>query len=163
MDYARFCVFDSHGKDGTMWIGFDLDGTLATKVGKWKGIQFIGEPIKGVVDEMKSLHKKGTQVKVFTARVADKERAPEAKKYIVEWCEKNLGFVPEITNIKDEVMLRCWDDRSIQVFPNKGVTYEDAFDKALAIIKDLTDGYRNCKGHTSAIEWLLDLQNSKPV
>lgn len=163
MDYCRNEVFDTHGKEGETWVGFDLDGTLALKVGKWKGIEHIGDVIKPVAEEMKRIRdKEGMKVKIFTARVADKERAPEAKKYIDEWATKNLGFAPEVTNIKDELMLRFFDDRCVQVFPNKGVTYEYALDMAMEIIRDLTDGYRNCKGNTFKIGWLVGLTSSKP-
>ena len=81
MDYARFGVFDSHGKDGVMWIGFDLDGTLAEKVGAWKGIEHIGKPIMPLIVKVKEAHANGKKVKIFTARVADKDDAEEAKKF----------------------------------------------------------------------------------
>ena len=157
MDYARFGVFDSHGKDGTMWIGFDLDGTLAENNG-WKGIEHIGEPVKGMVEELKKIHKEGKKIKIFTARVADKEDAEEAKKYIKAWCEENLGFVPEITHEKDALAYRFYDDRAIQVFPNAGVKVQTAFLDAMRIIAELTDGYRNCKGLLPQIERLVKLQ-----
>ena len=163
MYYSTNEVFDAHGKEGETWVGFDLDGTLAEKVGKWKGIEFIGKPIKPAVEELKRIHNSGMQVKIFTARVADKERAPEARKYIEKWCEEHLGFVPEITNVKDELMLRFFDDRGVQVFPNKGITYEEALKDAMDVIKDLTDNYRNCHGHLKEIERLIDLTTVKPA
>lgn len=55
------------------WIGFDLDGTLAMKVGAWKGISHIGEPIPSMVKLAKQLHREGQKVKIFTARVAPRE------------------------------------------------------------------------------------------
>lgn len=65
MDYARFGVFDSHGKDGTMWVGFDLDGTLAEYDG-WKGNAHIGKPLKTMVLIAKQYHGLGKKVKIFT-------------------------------------------------------------------------------------------------
>lgn len=48
-----------------------------------------------------------------------------AKQIIELWCEKHLGFVPEITHEKDHLMLELYDDRVKQVLPNKGVLMED--------------------------------------
>ena len=141
-----------------MWIGFDLDGTLAEKVGAWKGIAHIGKPIKGMVEEIKRIHADGKEIKIFTARVADKEDAEEAKKYIRAWCKENLGFVPEITHEKDALCYRFFDDRAVQVFPNTGVKVQTAFLDAMRIIAELTDGYRDCKGLLPRIEKLVELQ-----
>lgn len=43
-----------------------------------------------------------------------------AREYIAEWCEKNLGFIPEIVHEKDHLMLQLFDDRVVQVEPNTG-------------------------------------------
>ena len=160
MDYARFSVFDSHGKDGTMWIGFDLDGTVAEKVGAWKGIEHIGKPIKGMVEKAKKIHAGGKVVKVFTARVADKDDAEEAKKYIRAWCKEHLGFVPEITHEKDALAYRIYDDRAFQVIPNTGVTVQSVFFDAMKIISKLTDGFRNCQGLQAEIGRLVELRKT---
>lgn len=155
MNYA----FDSFGKEGEKWVGFDLDGTLA-KYDKWRGIDHIGEPIRPMILAAKNLRDSGKKVKIFTARVADKEDRTEAKNHIEKWSEKNLGFVPDITHEKDALMESCFDDRSKQVFPNTGITVMDAFKSAMDIIKELTDGYRHCKGHLAAIERLVSLQET---
>lgn len=149
-------VFDSFGKEGEKWTGFDLDGTLAEYNG-WKGVDHIGAPVVPMVLAIKQNHDAGKKVKIFTARVADKENAEEAKTHIGKWCEKNLGFVPEMTHEKDALMETCFDDRSKQVIPNTGIPVEEAFLDALDIIKDLTDGYRNCKGQHQMIERLVAL------
>lgn len=160
MDYARFRVFDSHGKDGVMWIGFDLDGTLAEKVGAWKGIEHIGKPIMPLIVKVKEAHANGTKVKIFTARVADKDDAEEAKKYIREWCKEYLGFVPEITHEKDALAHRIYDDRAFQVIPNTGITVQSVFFDAMKIISKLTDGFRNCQGLQAKIGRLVGLQKT---
>ena len=43
-----------------------------------------------------------------------------AREFIVDWCARNLGFVPEITHQKDYLMLNLFDDRVTQVEPNTG-------------------------------------------
>ena len=160
MDYSRFSVFDSHGKDGVMWIGFDLDGTLAEKVGAWKGIEHIGKPIMPLIVKVKEAHANGKKVKIFTARVADKDDAEEAKKHIREWCKEHLGFVPDITHEKDALAHRIYDDRAFQVIPNTGVTVQSVFFDAMNIISKLTDGFRNCQGLQAKIGRLIGLQKT---
>ena len=111
----------------------------------------------------KQYHAQGKKIKIFTARVADDEDRNEAKKYIEKWCKEHLGFVPEITCEKDALMETCFDDRSMQVFPNTGMPVMEAFTDAMDIIKDLTDNYRNCHGHLKEIERLIDLTTVKPA
>lgn len=161
MDYARNKVFDSLGKEGEKWVGFDLDGTLAEYNG-WKGKEHIGKPIKDMVLVAKQYHNQGKKVKIFTARVSDDADRAEAEKYIESWCKKNLGFVPEITYKKDALMETCFDDRCMQVFPNTGTPVMEAFNDALDIIQDITDGFRNCHGHLPQIERLIALSKIKP-
>lgn len=48
-----------------------------------------------------------------------------ASDYIREWCEKNLGFSPEIVHTKDHLMIALYDDRVKQVVQNVGITVED--------------------------------------
>ena len=114
---------DTHGEHGEKWTGFDLDGTLAEYNG-WEGIDHIGKPIKPMCDLMKKIREEGGKVKILTARVAprkDGSNAEDARRHIEKWCEKNLGFVPEITHEKDSLMEELYDDRAVQVIPNKGI------------------------------------------
>ena len=67
---------DTHGEQDEGWYGFDLDGTLA-KYDGWKGIGNIGEPIKPMVDLIKSMHDEGKVVKIMTARVSPRENPEE--------------------------------------------------------------------------------------
>lgn len=124
---------DTHGEDGKKWIGFDLDGTLAEYNG-WKGIEHIGKPVKRMCNLAKALRSDGEKVKIVTARVAPRQDgldSSKARKYIEQWCEQNLGFVPEITHEKDSLMEKLYDDRVVQVIPNTGVPIEDASRKIL--------------------------------
>ena len=55
-----------------------------------------------------------------------------AREFIIDWCLKNLGFLPEITHEKDHLMLELYDDRVKQVVPNEGVLVEDLATRAVA-------------------------------
>lgn len=48
-----------------------------------------------------------------------------AREFVIDWCLKNLGFLPEITHEKDHLMLELYDDRVKQVVPNEGWLVED--------------------------------------
>ena len=53
---------------------------------------------------------------------------------VEEWCEKHLGFVPEVTHKKDPLMLWLFDDRTVQVVPTQ---------KALDEGKTLKSSYKD--------------------
>ena len=40
---------------------------------------------------------------------------------IQDWTQKHIGERLEVTNQKDYSMVELWDDRAIQVIPNKGI------------------------------------------
>ena len=48
-----------------------------------------------------------------------------AREFVIDWCLKNLGFLPEITHEKDHLMLELYDDHVKQVVPNEGWLVED--------------------------------------
>ena len=50
-----------------------------------------------------------------------------AREFVIDWCLKNLGFLPEVTHEKDHLMLELYDDRVKQVVPNKGLLVEDLY------------------------------------
>lgn len=113
---------DTHGSNEEEWVGFDLDGTLA-KYDGWKGIDHIGEPVESVVLVAKLLHWLGKKIKILTARVAPRDGendSEKARKYVEEWCQKNLGFTPEVTYVKDASMVALFDDRAVSVEQNTG-------------------------------------------
>jgi len=103
------------------WIGVDLDGTLAEYHG-WKGIENIGPPIPAMVERVKTWVSEDKKVKIYTARVgtADMQERADVERYIRHWCQVHLGFILEITNIKDFGMYELWDDRAITVEINTG-------------------------------------------
>lgn len=85
-------------------IGVDLDGTLLTYNG-WVGPKVFGTPMKGAIEWVEKLLRKGIDVVVFTARtnLGDVKRALDM-----------YGFPPlKVTNTK--LMAFTWiiDDRAI--------------------------------------------------
>lgn len=126
---------DTHGSSEEEWIGFDLDGTLA-KYDGWKGIAHIGDPVPRMTLIARLLHHLGKKIKILTARVAPRtgrDDSEKAREYVQKWCEKNLGFSPEITYVKDASMVALFDDRAVAVEPNSGKVlggWPDALPKA---------------------------------
>ena len=112
-------------EDGCKWVGFDLDGTLA-KYDEWRGIEHIGEPIMEMVMRLKKYLDEGVEVRIFTARCAqptDRE-SQEAIRYIEAWCLKYIGVELEVTNVKDHLMIKLYDDRAVTVVENTGEVVE---------------------------------------
>lgn len=103
------------------WWGCDLDGTLAHYDG-WIHELHIGEPIQPMVDRVKRWLAEGREVRIFTARVAKIDGRDIAKiiAVIESWCETHIGVKLPVTNEKDFGMVQLWDDRCVQVVPNKG-------------------------------------------
>ena len=101
------------------WIGVDLDGTLAKDNG-WNNGE-IGEPVPLMVKRVKSWITEGVIVKIFTARVSIEEDRDLVVEKIQDWTQKHIGERLEVTNQKDYSMVELWDDRAIQVIPNKGI------------------------------------------
>lgn len=59
----------------------------------------------------------------------------DAREFVVDWCLKNLGFLPGITYEKDHLMLELYDDRVKQVVPNEGLLVEDLYRECGEILK----------------------------
>ena len=115
------------GKKSGAWTGFDFDGTLAKKVpGKHKSDE-LGEPVKPMIARLRRCLKSGKRVKIFTAR-ADDEKSVTA---IIKWLRKHDLPALEVTNLKDKEMVKCYDDRFIQVKPDTGKVVEAIVDKLL--------------------------------
>ena len=98
-----------------LWIGVDLDGTLA----RYESGQFpkIGEPLYPMAQYVRDLIAEGEyEVKIFTARACEPDQIPLVK----EWLKAN-GFPDlEVTNAKDYYMEEMWDDRCVRVRSNSG-------------------------------------------
>lgn len=107
------------------WIGVDLDGTLAEYYG-WKGPLHIGAPIPEMVDRVKKMLEDGVNVRIMTARISHDNtssgiiQAQISMTTIMEWCDKHLGQVLPVTNVKDYGMVYLWDDRAIGIIKNHG-------------------------------------------
>jgi len=98
------------------WIGFDLDGTLAYYVHGYAGKDKIGPPISSMIEILKDWLSKGYEVRILTARAAEKAQIPPIK----QWLKENNLPDLKITNIKDPGMLILYDDRAVQVEKNTG-------------------------------------------
>lgn len=112
------------------WIGVDLDGTLAHYEHWVEGT--IGEPIVAMAERVKAWLAKDTDVRIFTARVAetglrnqvggidDASFADAQRSLIQDWCEKHFGKRLPVTATKDFGMVELWDDRAVQIICNTG-------------------------------------------
>lgn len=113
-----------------LWIGVDLDGTLAVHTSGDK-IGTIGPPVPRMLERVKSWLEAGVTVKIVTARVYE-ERAwgfevaknameVEAQHHMIRnWTIKHLGVALEATASKDFAMFELWDDRAVGVERNTG-------------------------------------------
>jgi hypothetical protein len=101
------------------WIGVDLDGTLAEYHG-WTPGGSIGKPVPAMLKRVKQWLKEGREVRIVTARVANKGSRNEETRKIKRWCEEHLGEPLEVTNEKDYGMVELWDDRAVEVQTNTG-------------------------------------------
>jgi hypothetical protein len=129
------------------WIGVDLDGTLAkipNNAGWWPP-DMIGDPVPAMVARVKRWLAEGKEVRIFTARVDGGigsslyncppevaelyQNVAYVKACIEEWCLQHIGQVLPITNVKDCGMVELWDDRAVQVMPNKGITIAESITK----------------------------------
>lgn len=106
------------------WVGIDLDGTLAF-YDKYRA-GHIGEPIKPMVEYVKTLLENDVEVKIVTARastslIIEDEEAFEAEMILIRnWCFKHLGKRLEVTDSKDFNMVFLVDDRAVTVEMNTG-------------------------------------------
>jgi phosphoribosylamine--glycine ligase len=99
------------------WIGVDLDGTLAEYSG-YKNE--IGAPIEKMVNRVKRWLRDGKEVRILTARgTGDKKYKSLVSIY--EWSREHIGEALEVTDRKDPLMVRLYDDRVVQVEEGTGV------------------------------------------
>ena len=98
-------------RDG--WIAVDLDGTLAESAPP----PSIGKPVPAMVDRVKAWLADGEDVRIFTARGFEKDAD---RKRIESWCEKAIGQVLPITNVKHAGVREIWDDKAVRVKKDEG-------------------------------------------
>ena len=60
-----------------------------------------------------------------------------AREFVIDWCLRNLGFLPEITHEKDRLMLGLYDDRVKQVVPNEGLLVEDLYRECVKMLQQV--------------------------
>jgi hypothetical protein len=114
------------------YIAVDFDGTLAKTVTHvWNGP--LGEPIPEMLKRVQDVLNRGTQVKIFTARVALRDEdgnlqpmdgVAEIRERIEDWTEKYLGKRLDITCCKCHNVIEIWDDRARQVIRDTGQIVE---------------------------------------
>lgn len=110
--------FRKRNKD---WIGVDLDGTLAVDNGVWEGPDKIGAPIASMVMLVRSLLKDGDDVRIFTARLSSPGYSKrKIKEPIERWCERHIGSVLPITNVKDHHCSCIIDNIAVGCHTNSG-------------------------------------------
>lgn len=128
------------------YYAVDLDGTLA-HYDSWRGIEHIGEPIPAMVERVKEWRRQGQEVKIFTARMSGhglddlKGSKADCLTPIQKWCEKHLGEVLPVTNVKDFGLIELYDDRCVQVKVNTGelVTESAAVESQLIDFNNLKE------------------------
>ena len=114
------------GTAGTgQWVGFDLDGTLA-HYDRWRGPNHIGAPIPEMIDLIKAYIEANVEVHIFTARACDPIQVPVVERF----CERHIGRVLQVTNVKDFGMRLLYDDRAIQIVPNTGRSVKEQLIRA---------------------------------
>lgn len=103
------------------WYGVDFDGTLAVHE-EGSGIAGLGRPIPAMVTRVKKMLREGKVVKIFTARVGNREAAEveEQTAKIKAWCKEHLGQELEVTATKDYNLELLFDDRAVGIKRNTG-------------------------------------------
>lgn len=117
------------------WIGVDLDGTLAEYPGTYGVPHGIGKPVPRMVSRVKAWLREGREVRIVTARAAGpfvditgKDIGYDAAvKGVQDWCLEHIGQVLPVTCQKDYSMIELWDDRAVQVVPNKGESIDEKY------------------------------------
>lgn len=116
-DYRELERIASGEEDPEGWIGVDLDGTLAEYSG-WSEV--IGAPIPKMVSRVKRWLSEEKQVRILTARGTQDPGKYESLLSVYEWSRQNIGRALEVTDRKDQYMIRLYDDRVRQVEEGTG-------------------------------------------
>lgn len=113
----------------------DLDATLAF-FSKWRGANYIGDPIPDMVDKVKKWIANGDEVTIFTARLGPADDfVPESQKGIAKlaienWCKTHIGQILPVTGEKGFFDIG-YDDRICHIIPNTGLTVEESLLKRI--------------------------------
>ena len=141
------------------WIGVDLDGTLFT-YDKWVGWNVFCDPIAPMVERVRRWHAEHRDVRIVTARVGLPIRLVGTDVRLVDTTPSStcrvtgdaysdadmidavqdhleLHGLPRlpVQCYKDVDMIELWDDRAIQVIPNKGITLIDAHEAEMSALR----------------------------
>jgi hypothetical protein len=95
-------------KEWTPWIGVDLDGTLAEEQDPFDPLT-IGRPVPEMVRKVRQAVEDGVEVRVFTARLADKRLRDRIKQAIRDYTREHIGRELDSTNEKDPGLREIWD------------------------------------------------------
>lgn len=121
-------------------VAIDLDGVLAAYEGKWRGVDFIGEPIPGAVAFTQEISKIADVV-IWTTRTNPDENyeyiPSELRQKVVNWLNQN-GFVYRAVYMGSgkPIAAAYVDDRAVPCQPEK-VWPAGAFNEAIAMVRGL--------------------------
>jgi hypothetical protein len=107
------------GKEWPPWIGVDLDGTLAEEQSPFDPLT-IGRPVPEMVRKVRQALEDGVEVRVFTARLADKGLRDRIKQAIRDYTREHVGRELDSTNEKDPGLREIWDDKARRVRKDEG-------------------------------------------
>lgn len=105
-----------------MWIGIDLNGTLAYREARPgrepSPVITIGDPIPIMVERVQLWLANGYDVKIFTARGPSEQTS--------DWLMRHVGRDLEVTNKIDADMAEVWDDKIVCVKRDVGLAARHA-------------------------------------
>lgn len=103
------------------WCGFDLDGSLRKITDDFQyDPQLIGPPVPQMLQKLKKHVRAGDKCKIMTARATD----PKRVKRIGLWL-RSFGLPKlQVTDKKDQDMIKLYDDRRVSVQKNTGKTFD---------------------------------------
>jgi GNAT superfamily N-acetyltransferase len=117
--YPRQIKQAAEGKEWPPWVGVDLDGTLAEEQDPFDPLT-IGRPVPEMVEKVKKALEDGVEVRVFTARLADKGLREKIKQAIREYTREHVGRELDSTSEKDPGLREIWDDKARRVRKDEG-------------------------------------------
>ena len=98
-------------------IAVDLDGTLASEAGGWRGFGYIGKPIMSVVRDLRKEKRRGSRIILHTCRVTtlDNKINSDSLDAIRAWLKKHKIPVDEIwMSLGKPGASEYWDNRAVR-------------------------------------------------